>query len=187
MDRRMRAICVFAGVLILSVGVGIGSLFGNGCRISFPDVFGGEGRPETRGEESDPFVGEFRVVRVIDGDTVEIEGGERVRYIGIDAPESVTPGEPVGCFGEEASRANRELAEGKTVRLEKDVTDRDRYGRLLRYVYAGDTFVNLELVRGGFAYAKDYPPDSAKRDVLGSAEREARAAGAGLWNVCPER
>lgn len=79
-----------------------------------------------------------KVVRVIDGDTIEIEGGDRVRYIGIDTPETVDPRKPVQCYGQEASNKNKELVEGKTVELEKDVSETDKYGRLLRYVWLGD-------------------------------------------------
>lgn len=101
----------------------------------------------------------FLVTRVIDGDTIELENGERVRYIGIDTPETVDPRKPVQCFGVEASKKNKELVEKKQVWLVKDVTDRDRYGRPLRYVYLGDpensntVFVNLELVKEGFAHS----------------------------------
>ncbi|PIP57418.1 nuclease, partial [Candidatus Woesebacteria bacterium CG22_combo_CG10-13_8_21_14_all_39_10] len=101
----------------------------------------------------------FKVTRVVDGDTIEIEGGEKVRYLGIDTPETVDPRKPVQCFGIEASKKNKELVEGKTVRLEKDITDRDRYSRLLRYVWVDDIFVNLELVKQGFASSYAYPPD----------------------------
>jgi micrococcal nuclease len=130
--------------------------------------------------------GEFAVVkRVIDGDTVELESGEKVRYIGIDTPETLDPRKPVQCFGKEAAAKNRELVEGKRVRLEKDVTDRDKYSRLLRYVYVDKTFVNLELVKQGFALSYTYPPDVKYQDLLVAAEKEAREAGRGLWNSCP--
>jgi micrococcal nuclease len=126
-----------------------------------------------------------KVVRVIDGDTVEIEGGERVRYIGIDTPETVDPRKPVQCFGVEASKKNKEMVEGKMVRLEKDITDRDKYNRLLRYVWVGDVFVNLELVKQGFAYSYSYPPDIKYQDRIVKAQEEARGAKRGLWNSCP--
>jgi len=99
----------------------------------------------------------FRVIEVIDGDTIVIEGGERVRYIGIDAPEMGPPPEP---FAVEAWQTNRELVEGKAVRLERDVSATDRYGRLLCYVYVDATFVNAELVRQGLARARAYHPDT---------------------------
>lgn len=126
----------------------------------------------------------YRVARVIDGDTIELVGGEKVRYIGIDTPETVKPDAPVECFGEEASRENRRLVEGKLVSLERDISDRDRYGRLLRYVFLEDgTLVNGVLVRGGYAYASSFPPDVARQESFREAERDARAEGRGLWNA----
>ncbi len=119
-----------------------------------------------------------RVTRVIDGDTITIEGGYRVRYIGIDTPE-MHP-EPV-AYGMEAWQANRELVEGKIVHLERDVSGTDKYGRLLRYVYVGDVFVNAELVRQGLAEAKAYPPDTKYQDYLEERETEARQARRGIW------
>lgn len=126
-----------------------------------------------------------KVVRVIDGDTIEIEGGERIRYIGIDTPETVDPRKPVQCFGVEASLKNKELVEGKMVRLEKDITDRDKYNRLLRYVYVDDTFINLELVKQGFAYSYSYPPDIKYQNQIVKAQQEAHEAKRGLWDLCP--
>ena len=119
-----------------------------------------------------------RVIRVIDGDTITIEGGYSVRYIGIDTPE-VYP--QVEAFGIEAWQANRKLVEGKEVRLERDVTEADRYGRLLRYVYVDNIFVNAELVRLGLAHSKAYPPDTRYQDFLEEMEAEAREAGRGMW------
>lgn len=127
----------------------------------------------------------FKVTRVVDGDTIEIEGGEKIRYIGIDTPETVDPRKPVQCFGIEASKKNKELVEGKTVRLEKDITDRDKYSRLLRYVWVGDLFINLELVKQGFASSYSYPPDIKYQKEFLAAETEAREAERGLWKACP--
>jgi len=136
--------------------------------------------------------GEFAVVkRVIDGDTVELENGEKVRYIGIDTPETLDPRKPIQCFGKEAAAKNRELVEGKLVRLEKDVTERDKYNRLLKYIYvsAGESepeiFVNLELVKRGFAHSYTYPPDVKYQNLFVLAEKEARENGRGLWIGCP--
>ena len=126
-----------------------------------------------------------KVVRVVDGDTIEIEGGERVRYIGMDTPETVDPRKPVQCFGAEASKKNKELVEGKMVRLEKDVTDRDKYQRLLRYVWLGDEMINKALVEGGFAHSYTYPPDVKYQAEFVKAEKVARDAKIGLWNSCP--
>ena len=119
-----------------------------------------------------------KVTRVIDGDTIVIEGNYRVRYIGIDTPE-VYP--ELEAFGLEAWQANRALVEGKVVHLERDVSEVDKYGRLLRYVYVDDIFVNAELVRAGLADAKAYPPDTKHQDYLEQLEQEARLAGRGMW------
>lgn len=91
------------------------------------------------------------VTRVIDGDTIELENGKRVRYLGINTPESVDPRKPVECFGKEASFKNKELVLNKKVVLEKDISEIDKYGRLLRYVYVDNIFVNLELIKQGYA------------------------------------
>ncbi len=119
-----------------------------------------------------------RVTQVIDGDTIIIADGSRVRYIGIDTPEVYPKPQD---FGIEAGQVNRELVEGKKVRLERDVSDTDRYGRLLRYVYVDDIFVNAELVRQGLARAQAYPPDTKYQDYLEELETEARQAGRGIW------
>ncbi len=118
------------------------------------------------------------VTRVIDGDTIIIAGGYRVRYIGIDTPEVYPRAE---AFGMEAWQANRNLVEGRTVRLEPDVSNTDKYGRLLRYVYVDDTFVNAELVRLGLARAQAYPPDTKYQEHLKEVEAAARQAGRGIW------
>ncbi|MFC2003002.1 thermonuclease family protein, partial [Chloroflexota bacterium] len=119
-----------------------------------------------------------RVIEVIDGDTITVEGGYRVRYIGIDTPEIHPQPE---AYGIEAWQANRRLVEGKIVRLERDVSETDKYGRLLRYVYVDSGFVNAELVSEGLACAKTYPPDTKYQDLLKEIEAEARHAGRGMW------
>jgi micrococcal nuclease len=131
------------------------------------------------------------VIRVVDGDTIEIEGGQKVRYIGIDTPEVVDPRKPVQCFGKEASNKNKELVDGKRVRLEKDVSETDKYGRLLRYIFlpagkagVGDLLVNEVLVKEGYAFSSTYPPDVKYQDLFGQAEKEAREANRGLWGSC---
>ncbi len=118
-----------------------------------------------------------RVARVIDGDTVVLGTGEHLRYVGINTPEM----NPLQPFAREATEANRKLVEGKTVRLEKDVSETDRYGRLLRYVWVDNTMVNLELVRQGLAEASAYPPDVRYRAIFEAAEAEARLARRGMW------
>ena len=119
-----------------------------------------------------------KVIQVIDGDTITIEGGYRVRYIGIDTPEVHPVPE---AYGTEAWQVNRQLVEGKEVRLERDVSETDKYGRLLRYVYVDDVLINAELVRLGLAEAKAYPPDIKYQDYLEEMEAEARKAGRGIW------
>jgi micrococcal nuclease len=122
------------------------------------------------------------VTQIIDGDTIIIEGGYHVRYIGIDTPEIYPKTE---AFGIEAQEANRRLVEGKQVRLERDFSERDRYGRLLRYVYVDDIFVNAELVRQGLAEVKAYPPDIKYQDYLEEMEAEARNEERGMWAKAP--
>ena len=127
------------------------------------------------------------VVRVVDGDTIDVLiGGEelRLRYIGIDTPETVDPRRPVGCFGKEASARNRELVEGKTVGLEKDVSETDRFGRLLRYVWLGGRMVNARLVEEGYATASTFPPDVRHAELFAALQTEARTQGRGLWGAC---
>ncbi len=127
---------------------------------------------------------------MVDGDTiiVALDGREaRVRYIGINAPESVDPRRPVQCFGKEAAARNEQLVGGQRVWLEKDVSETDQYERLLRYVYVNGVMVNAELVREGYAYAITIPPDVRYADELRRLEREARAARRGLWGACPPR
>ena len=133
--------------------------------------------------------GAVRVVRVVDGDTIRValpSGEEPVRYIGIDTPESVKPGTPVECFAKRASAFNERLVAGERVRLVRDVEERDRYGRLLAYVYRerDGLFVNAELVRRGYATVATFPPNVAhERDFRRLANR-ARLSGRGLWSEC---
>ena len=125
------------------------------------------------------------VERVLDGDTVVISGGERVRYIGVDTPEiyhSQRPNRPGQWYSREAKAFNERLVEGKPVRLEFDAERRDKYKRLLAYVYLEDgTFVNAELVRQGYARILTIPPNVKYADLFLKYEREARLAGRGLW------
>lgn len=126
------------------------------------------------------------VKRVVDGDTIELTDGQKLRYIGIDTPETKDPRRAVGCFGKEAALKNKELVEGKEVRLEKDVSETDKYGRLLRYVWAQDLFVNEYLVKNGYAHASTYPPDVKYQNVFKQAEVYARENNLGLWSTCPQ-
>jgi micrococcal nuclease len=127
---------------------------------------------------------EGTVVRVVDGDTIYVQLADRVekiRYIGVNTPEIHHPikGEEPG--GREAADVNRRIAGGQRVRLELDVRTRDRYGRLLAYVWVGDTMLNAELVRLGYAQVMTVPPNVRYQDLFVKLQREARDAGRGLW------
>jgi micrococcal nuclease len=127
------------------------------------------------------------VRKVVDGDTIEIAGGERVRLIGIDTPETSDPNRPVGCFGREASRFTAGLLPpGTVVRLVGDVEQRDRDDRLLAYVYrrADGLFVNAELLRRGYAQILTIPPNVAHTDAFVAVAAQAREGSQGLWGAC---
>src|SRR4051794_27600813 len=135
-----------------------------------------------------------RVVRVIDGDTIEVSisgEDEDVRYIGVDTPETVKPDTPVQCYGPQASAENHRLVDGRTVRLVFDRERRDVYGRLLAYVYTParggskrPRFVNAILVRDGFARTLTIAPNTAHVSELGRLQARAGRAGRGLWGAC---
>ncbi|HJV08781.1 MAG TPA: thermonuclease family protein [Acidimicrobiales bacterium] len=127
------------------------------------------------------------VTRVIDGDTIEVSGGTRVRLIGVDAPETVEPGAPVGCFGLEATRYLNELIPaGSPIRLVYDVGRLDQYGRTLAYVYklTDGVFVNRALLRNGFAAQLTVSPNVNHAEAFRTAVAEARTASLGLWASC---
>ncbi len=134
--------------------------------------------------------GQAQVVRVVDGDTIVVRLGgteEKVRLLGIDTPESVDPRSPVQCFGKEASAHTAALLPpGTKVRLVRDVEARDRYSRLLAYVYRDDdgAFVNLQLAQEGYAAVLTYPPNVAHAAEITAAAADARSAGRGLWSAC---
>ena len=115
------------------------------------------------------------VARVIDGDTFVLEDGERVRLIGIDTPEK---GER--CF-EEAKNRLQELVLGKDVLLHKDKSNRDKYGRLVRFAYVDGFFVNLVLLEEGFAFAFEFEPDTSMTDIFRKAEEKAAEGSGCLW------
>jgi micrococcal nuclease len=135
------------------------------------------------------------VIRVVDGDTIVVDRGfgeERVRYIGMDTPETVDPSSPVEWMGAEASEANKRLLRGGEVILERDVSETDRYGRLLRYVWVRDDdrpggllLVNLALLARGFAQVSTYPPDVRYVEMYLEAQETARSEERGLWGPEP--
>jgi micrococcal nuclease len=130
-----------------------------------------------------------RVTRVVDGDTIKATVGSRrdtVRYIGVDTPEDVKPGVPVECFALRAAARNRHLVGGRTVLLRLDRNPRDRYGRLLAYVYRAKDglFVNAALVREGFARQDPFPDNRAHAALFARLDAAARARRSGLWGRC---
>jgi micrococcal nuclease len=147
---------------------------------------GGSG--STRGSAAEP--GAATVVRVVDGDTVRVKLGgaeERVRLIGVDTPETHGPGGLRECFGQEATTQMQHLLPaGTVVRLVRDAEPRDRYQRLLAYVYRrkDGLFVNLAMARDGFAAALTIPPNVAHTDEFVAAAADARQASKGLWGRC---
>jgi micrococcal nuclease len=137
---------------------------------------------------SGPSAASAYVARVVDGDTIEAQIGDRledVRYIGVDTPETVKPDTPVQCFGPQASAFNHRLVENRQVRLVFGVERRDIYGRLLAYVYLGRRFVNAILVRRGLARSLTIPPNDRFAPLFRRLELRAAQAGRGLWGACP--
>ncbi len=126
----------------------------------------------------------FVVERVIDGDTFVLAGGERVRLIGVDTPETVAPNQEVEVYGQEASDFTKNLLEGKKVALKFDAQERDQYDRLLCYVFLEDgTFVNELLLKEGYATLLTVPPNIAYVDLFRKAQDEAVANNKGLWGL----
>jgi micrococcal nuclease len=128
------------------------------------------------------------VTKVTDGDTIHLsyEGSdERVRLIGVNTPEVDWYGGEAQCYGAEAGLYARRRLSGVRIRLVFDVQRRDRYGRLLAYVYLGPELFNLTLVRLGYARADPVPPDTRFAAIFQRAQDAARQAGAGLWSACP--
>ena len=129
-----------------------------------------------------------KVIRAVDGDTIlvrDIDGStERVRYIGVDTPESVKPDSPVECYGHEASDFNKQLVQGRKVRLVPDQEAQDKYGRSLAFVYVGNTFVNAELLKNGYARTIEIEPNTSKAEYFAGLERVAIRTRKGLWRTC---
>lgn len=161
----------------------------NDARVAHENAEGELTPPSTGSSPAEKY---YSVVKVVDGDTVDvdIEGKvERLRLIGINTPETVDPRKPVECFGREASAKAKEWLEGREVSLEPDPSqaERDKYGRLLRYLKTKDgLFYNLEIIRQGYAYEYTYDVPYKYQQEFKTAQAEARAAGRGLWadGVC---
>lgn len=125
---------------------------------------------------------EVLVTRVLDGDTIETSKGERIRYLGINAPETGQP------FSSDATLANKALVLGKKASLEFDIQAKDRYGRTLSYVFAGNTFVNLEMVKKGLAVSETLQPNVKYQDEILKAQKDARSNCLGMWkNLCSSK
>ncbi len=190
MDRNAKIFSAFSIVIVI---IGIGLLFlaqDSAERIEAPVV---ELTPIPTIATFSAVVGiegqRMKVTKVVDGDTIEVEGDVSVRLIGIDTPETVDPRRPVGCFGKEASNEAKNLLSGKEVILQKDVSETDKYKRLLRYVYLALEdgkllFINDYLVREGFAKVLTYPPDVKFNEQFLRAEKQAREQNKGLWGKC---
>lgn len=179
--RRLRAAPGNQAVAAVVIAAGL-VLAGCGTRppatVAIPGT-GGRGQPMT-------------VVHVVDGDTVDLrladEGTERARLLGIDTPETVKPDTPVECYGPEASaRTKTLLPAGAAVLVQRDAEARDRYGRLLVYLWRrrDGLFVNRALVADGFARTLSIAPNTVHQSDLSAASAAARAAGTGLWGICP--
>ncbi len=163
-------LCNWIGLLALSIAVA-------GCTLETPLAPSGNNTDNNNIISQQPNGGETGVVtNIIDGDTIDVAIGgieQRVRYVGVNTPERDEP-----CYGD-ARDANSDLVRGQTVTLVRDVSDTDRYGRLLRFVYVGDTFVNATLVAQGWAEAVEYSPDTGQTAYFRSLEEAAAAANLG--------
>jgi micrococcal nuclease len=128
--------------------------------------------------------GLIKVIAVLDGDTIVVSGGDKVRYVGLNTPESHHPEKLPEYCSREAFEANRRLVAGKTVRLEYDKRRRDKYGRLLAYVYVDSLFVNAELIRQGYARVSTYKENQRYHEEFERLQQGAIAARRGLWGGC---
>lgn len=174
---KLRVYLSLLGAMLLVTGCGMPVALDDIAEILVATPPGAAG---STGVPADPPPGAERatVTRIIDGDTIEVSiDGEtfRVRYIGLNAPEWDE------VCGSEATQANADLVAGREVTLVRDVSETDRYGRLLRYVYVDEVMVNAQLVADGWVEANSYPPDVTYDDVLAEAGAEAREGGRGCW------
>jgi micrococcal nuclease len=142
----------------------------------------------SKGSSGSPRGAAAAVTRVVDGDTAHVSLRGRdvtIRFIGVDTPETVAPGQPIECYGPEASRFTTQKLTGVTVKLAFDVERIDPYGRTLAYIWMPDgSLFNETLVRNGFATVATYPPDTKYVGRFEAAQRAAKAGGRGLWSAC---
>jgi micrococcal nuclease len=180
----MRYLVVAALVLALSQSVGCGSSGPNTVREDGAATPGAAVSTEPGGKQAASRL-QVSLVRVVDGDTIWVSmpdgREEKVRYIGIDAPELADGETSAEYLADDASARNARLLGSGALELELDIEERDPYGRLLAYVWAGGLFVNERLVLEGYARAREYPPNVSRQSQLGAAERKARAAEVGIW------
>lgn len=175
---------VYILFVILLLGLGVYFLKTSNTQLKLPSLIVLTPSPIPTVSTASPSAEFAMVKRVIDGDTIELSDGRKVRYIGVDTPELHHPIKKVQCYGREAMEKNKELVEGKEIRMMKDVSETDRYKRLLRYVYQGDVFINEYLAREGYALQSTFPPDVKYVGLFKSAAEEARLTTKGLWTVC---
>lgn len=148
------------------------------------------GSPPSQGQAEIVNIARVKIIKVVDGDTVDIDLAgrtERVRLIGVNTPETKHPTKPIECFGPEASAYMTQLLpQGTVVRIERDVEARDRYGRMLLYLYldSDNLFINLDLVARGFGKPMSIEPNTFHRNDFVRAAAQAEAANVGLWKAC---
>lgn len=171
---RKNSLLIFLGICLIFIGF----LIVSSKKVEVIQPENSSAIPITTATPSATFA---KVIRVIDGDTIVIEGGQKVRYIGINTPEVETS----ECFATEASQINNNLVLGKVVKLEKDISETDKYGRLLRYVYLNDEMINDELVKEGSARIETVPPDVEFRNQFLESQKYAKENNLGLWGRCP--
>jgi endonuclease YncB( thermonuclease family) len=172
-----KALLSAVAALLIFIG---GFLLGRSSSTPSPPALASNFADQAHGDMADKREERAFVTKVIDGDTVELENGERVRYLGIDTPEVASN----DCYASEATNRNRELVEGREVTLISEDEDRDRFGRLLRWLWLDDgTFVNAELVSEGYAHSFFFG-DSRYRQVLVQLEVGSKLKGLGGWQAC---
>lgn len=180
--QKLSFVIVISTFLILIVAIFISYSFESKNQGTVKSIAVWEGlKPSTTPQINEIFL----VTRVVDGDTFEIQTKQKVRLIGIDTPELNTTNKKVpDCFAVQSKEKLEQLILNKQVKMVKDVSETDRYGRLLRYVFDGELFINKELVEKGFAQISTFPPDVKYKEAFLKAEKVARESKRGLWNEC---